>query len=666
MLLGLCLCQLAWPAAAPAALPPLLSLDRSGGAQSLAGHLALFTDTQSRYQLADVLALDTATHFTPLPSDLTVGFARHHAFWLHVGVQVPAGQDGEWWLAIEAPWVESLDVWLTPAASDEVLGEWQTGTLQPLSSRDLEASVMALRMVLPPGDYRLWMRASSDRAITLQAGFWQLPELAASRSRTEGGLLILHGMMLLMVFVGLLLGWYLGQPSLIWYGIYVLCMVIRGLAANGLLASLLLPDSPHLSGRLSAVTICMAYVAATQVAVHSFSLLQREPWLARLILGAGLMGLPAALLAGMGHYGLIAPFLHVLGLAILAVVMLAALWVMYRHYSVEILLHLGAMLMLVMPMLAILLQYLGLLAVSRLTLMPQVLVLGHLVLVFAGMAVRISSLRHKEAVAERERLRVGEEMNTLLEHQVAERTDALRLELQARSQAERRLNEMLKEQRSFLAMVSHEFRTPLTVMGLVVHNIGGRHEDNDETREDIVRATRANHRLMGLVDACLNNEWLDSTEVRLRPQWQDIARLLGELCEQRHIASGRDIMLSLPEQAVMLKVDTALIQVVFDNLIGNALKYASADAPVVVGVQPLPSGAVEIAVTDQGPGVSPDEQGRVFERYYRSPAVLSHSGIGLGLHIVRRIVTLHGGTVWLDADYHEGARFVVQLPPAEC
>ncbi|MCK0538212.1 sensor histidine kinase [Alcanivorax quisquiliarum] len=308
--------------------------------------------------------------------------------------------------------------------------------------------------------------------------------------------------------------------------------------------------------------------------------------------------------------------------------------------------------------------YLGLVPLSRATLLPQGLVVSHVVLMLSGMAVRISSARRLERNAERERLRVAAEMHTLLEHQVAERTTALRTELQARRQAERKLNDMLSEQRSFLAMVSHEFRTPLAVMGMVAHNIGARHEDNAATCADVARATRANQRLLGLVDACLNSEWLDSAEMRLRLQWQDVSRLLRESCEQRRHASGREITLTAPVQPVMSKVDAALIQVVFDNLIGNALKYARPDSPVLLSVRRQPDGAVEIAVADQGPGVPPDEQAQVFERYYRSPGVLSHSGIGIGLHIVKRIVTLHDGTVWLDARYREGARFVVRLPPS--
>lgn len=134
--------------AASAGLPPL-SLDKAAGAQPLAGHMALLRDEQRSLNLADILTLDTTVAFATLPADLNAGFARHGAFWLHAALHVPAGQGGEWWLVIDAPSVEQLDAWITPAASDEVLWQRNTGTLQPLSSRDLDVSVMALRASLP-------------------------------------------------------------------------------------------------------------------------------------------------------------------------------------------------------------------------------------------------------------------------------------------------------------------------------------------------------------------------------------------------------------------------------------------------------------------------------------------------------------------------------------
>ncbi|AJD47453.1 integral membrane sensor signal transduction histidine kinase [Isoalcanivorax pacificus W11-5] len=641
-----------------------MTLERAAGEVPLSGHLSMFFDRGAHYTLDDILSPATAPAFTPLDDGLFGGFTRRSAFWLQSRLRVPPGDAGEWWLVINAPWVEDLQVWITPAGSAEVLWQRHSGILAPLSSRDMDISLVALRTELPAGEYQLWMRAAGERAISVQASFWQLQALAESRSRIEGLLLSLFGMMLLMVFIGLLLGWRLNDRGMVWYGVYVFGMMISGMSANGMVASLLLPEHPLVSSRLSAVAICFSMITASRVAVHMFSLQQRAPRLAMLIIGLGLFGVPGMLLAVAGYYGLIAPVVNAIGLVGGLLVAGTVCWSVQRHFSVESLLYVSAVVLYAIPVSMAILQFFGVIGGTALSpLVYQSMAVSHVFMVLLGMAVRISSLRKIEREAELERLRMAGEMRILLEQQVTERTWALHAELKARRNAERKLNDMLTEQRSFLAMVSHEFRTPLTVMNLVAYNIGRRHDDNDETREDVARVARANERLVGLVDACLSNEWLDSAEMRIRTEWQDLAPMLRELCEQRRIAAGREIILTLPEAPVRVAIDTALVQVVFDNLLGNAIKYSLPHTPISVSVRQLASGAVEVSVSDQGPGILPAEQAQIFDRYYRSPSVLSHTGIGLGLHIVRRVVTLHGGSVWLDPHYRQGARFIVRFPP---
>src|SRR5690606_14506109 len=130
-----------------------------------------------------------------------------------------------------------------------------------------------------------------------------------------------------------------------------------------------------------------------------------------------------------------------------------------------------------------------------------------------------------------------------------------------------------------LAMVSHEFRTPLTVINLVAYNIGHRHADNSQTQEDVARVERANQRLVSLVDACLSNEWLDNATMQVNCSNRNLAPMLAELCEQRRIVTGRQIELALPDGPVFVYIDAALVQVVFDNLIGNAIKYSPLHSP---------------------------------------------------------------------------------------
>ena len=184
--LWLCLGGLVSPGIVLAAPAPPVTLERAAGEVPLSGHLALFFDGEARYSLAEILSSTPAPAFTPLPDGLFGGFARHSAFWLQSHLHVPQNSGGEWWLVINAPWVENLHVWITPAQGSEVLWQRQSGILAPMSSRDLDISLIALRTDLPPGDYRLWMRAAGARAISVQASFWQLHALAESRSRVEG------------------------------------------------------------------------------------------------------------------------------------------------------------------------------------------------------------------------------------------------------------------------------------------------------------------------------------------------------------------------------------------------------------------------------------------------------------------------------------------------
>jgi signal transduction histidine kinase len=106
--------------------------------------------------------------------------------------------------------------------------------------------------------------------------------------------------------------------------------------------------------------------------------------------------------------------------------------------------------------------------------------------------------------------------------------------------------------------------------------------------------------------------------------------------------------------------DRGRLDQVVTNLLGNALKYG-AGAPVALSLSSGSSGYVRLAVRDEGPGIPIDDQERIFSQYERA-ASYGFGGMGLGLWLVRRIVTAHGGTVRLDSTPGQGATFIVILP----
>ncbi len=97
------------------------------------------------------------------------------------------------------------------------------------------------------------------------------------------------------------------------------------------------------------------------------------------------------------------------------------------------------------------------------------------------------------------------------------------------------------------------------------------------------------------------------------------------------------------------------------NLITNALKYSPPDRPVDVAVARRGEEAV-ISVRDQGPGIPPEEQPYLFQRYYRAKASRKTEGLGLGLYITRLVVEAHSGRVWVESEVGQGSTFYVALP----
>src|SRR5690606_15529309 len=116
---------------------------------------------------AEVMAPASAPHFMPVPGDFHGGFNRAGAFWLHVPFRIPPGDPPPWWLVLNAPWVALLDVYITRQGDAEPVWQRHTGLARPPQTRDLRVGVIALRTLLPPGDYALWMRLAGDRALSL-------------------------------------------------------------------------------------------------------------------------------------------------------------------------------------------------------------------------------------------------------------------------------------------------------------------------------------------------------------------------------------------------------------------------------------------------------------------------------------------------------------------
>lgn len=217
----------------------------------------------------------------------------------------------------------------------------------------------------------------------------------------------------------------------------------------------------------------------------------------------------------------------------------------------------------------------------------------------------------------------------------------------------------------FLSMVSHDIRNPTTaIIGythlLQRHVSNGRVERVAAGLTDIDHAAQRIRRLTSdLVDAAV----VSAGHFDIQPEPADLIAILAEVVAlQQATTSRHTLTLDAPDHLTG-QWDPQRIEQVFANLVGNAIKYSPEGCPVQVRAWQEGNTAV-VAVSDQGIGIAPEMQARLFTPYVREVQDPAIKGAGLGLAIARGIVEKHGGQIWLESALQQGSTFYVRLPLA--
>ncbi len=264
------------------------------------------------------------------------------------------------------------------------------------------------------------------------------------------------------------------------------------------------------------------------------------------------------------------------------------------------------------------------------------------------------------------RVRSLNERNRLLEAQVSERTRSLK-------QANARLAEIDQAKTKFFSNISHEFRTPLTlIIGPLEDAVAGAwRSDPAELHHQHEIMLRNARRLLRLVNQLLDIARLEAGRMRLRAIQKDLVLFLkGIVSSFSGIAERKQITLEVtaPEAPVMLWFDPEKLEKVFFNLLSNALKFTPEHGRVRVTVtseRESPEGGVRVAVRDSGPGISREDLPHVFDRFaqaQRPTTAEALRGTGIGLSLARELVQLHGGSMTVASEPGFGAELVVELP----
>ncbi|WP_320537506.1 sensor histidine kinase [Pseudarthrobacter sp. IC2-21] len=220
----------------------------------------------------------------------------------------------------------------------------------------------------------------------------------------------------------------------------------------------------------------------------------------------------------------------------------------------------------------------------------------------------------------------------------------------------------------FVANVSHELKTPVGAISLLAEALESSADDEEAVRRFAKRMHKESGRLAALVQDIIELSRLQGASVSQGGSAVDINAVIAEAVDRSQLpAESKKIQIVVGEPvAATVYGDRDLLVTALRNLIDNAIRYSPENTKVGVGVRSK-DGLIAVSVTDQGEGMTPEDQERVFERFYRVDAARSRhtGGTGLGLSIVKHVASNHGGEVTLWSRPGQGSTFTLRLPEME-
>jgi PAS domain S-box-containing protein len=251
-----------------------------------------------------------------------------------------------------------------------------------------------------------------------------------------------------------------------------------------------------------------------------------------------------------------------------------------------------------------------------------------------------------------------------LQDMVDEATRELNLraaELREALAKEKELNEL---QRQFVAITSHEFRTPLAIIDSAAQLLkrGAGSLKPGETLDKVERIRGAVQRMTQLMEKTLTAAKMEDGQISVNIRSCNIERIIKDVCAlQQQMAKSHVISCHLSDLPETIKADSSALEQVLANLLSNAVKFAPDACDIEINAS-RDGDDVVISVRDQGLGIDDADLPRIFSRYFRAKTAAGIAGTGIGLNLVKALIEMHGGSVGVESKAGEGSNFTVRLP----
>ncbi|MBN9525676.1 MAG: sensor histidine kinase [Alphaproteobacteria bacterium] len=654
----------------PAAAQPVLRFGPADRTASLNGHMALLLDPGGRHALGDVIALPLRDRFEPLPVNLSLGYTPVTA-WIRIVLENTGPASRPLYLELEPAFLDHVDVFSPAVAVPSGAADFREIRLGDHVAVD-DKPVFSINNVvpidLPPGQARAYyIRLQTSSSLMLRGAV----RTSASLNRHTADILLAMGLYVglavAVAAINLIFWLWVRSRTHLWYAAYVLSLAASAAAIAGVVPIWLFPGHPAWSDLVVGSSSFLACTTCSYFAIHLLETRQRSPilhWVYHVTAIYGLVGVAATFL---GYYQTLAGTLMVGGV----IALFSAAGQSYRLArqgfapAKLFLISFAAQLVGLTVNVA---RVVGLLPTLEWTdYSYQAASAIHMILMNIGLAQRMKEADNRARLAQAEALALAQQAELRAQAIATERTRDLAAAKQRAEAALAAEQEAQRAQVRFIDVISHQYRTPLSVIATNIEGIGMSLAEADApNRRRIDRIRRAVGRLVAMIDVSLNRSRLDGQP--LAPQLRPLAPapMLRQAVQRVRDATGdRIIGLEFDDSvdAAVLLADSEMIELALTNLIENALKFSDADRPVDVTAK-VERGALRIDVHDQGIGIPQAELGQIFGKFYRAANAASRPGVGIGLQLVAQLVRAHGGQVTVDSAEGRGSTFSIILPLA--
>lgn len=630
----------------------VLVLSNEQGSVSAGRFLEVYEDVSGRLNVDSVSGPDVA-FYSSQKEILRFGFTES-AVWARLTVRNDSSHY-EWWLGAGQPNTESVILYQrTPGDGWQ---ERRLGLAEPFESHEMDHRANIFHVIIPPGESRTYyLQVKSRTALSLSVQLWQpatFVEAASLSSMFIGGVFSI----LLSVCVYSLLASLLYRNVLyLQFSLFVICAIIFSFSYKGFIHQYSGIPPGDWSIRIIAISSALLNLFYLIYIRHFLQSKYHAFRLDRLLLGQIGLILIAIAMSIWGDYSFSAQMIFLLTLLSCLMSFCISVFICFRGYRPACLLVSAQLILLPVVGLTVAFMF-GAFPKVQTEIVSFVAISVVIPMLAVSFNSRIKVLGKESEFAQQRALEVERSMVRELEHQVIVRTEKLQ---EASAQAEAASH----AKGEFLAVMSHEMRTPMTSIIGAAELLDSTNM-SDENKYLVNTINGACNHLLILIDDVLDLSKIESSSLSLKSEVFLLQRLLEEVVALMHIpAREKGLQLTLKTDIIRERClgDQGRLRQIIINLIANAIKYSDA-GEIIVRAELLESSAavmpIYISVEDSGCGIAPHLQARIFEPFEQldGGSVRHSGGAGLGLAICKRLVEAMNGTISVESRLGDGSLF---------